>query len=273
MVSLVNSHTNATRCGWHLREIDLRFSPGLPPGWYLCAVLQQQLNHHAVAVLRGHVEDGVAILANHLLHVAPLLAQQYLQKRRACCSAHRMLRRERLWPAACFSQSGISSARNGGRANGTVQSSVLCRRNDERGARAQTSTILTLPSSTNVRSMHECSFLLACARCAERRGGEAPPHPWPLASPPRPLPLQGSAQSMPSVHEKDFEKSAPILKGPGLGAISAMPTGTCLPSADQLLPHSREMKAGEEKPEMVSPTTTKRNPCYNPALEGGVSRC
>jgi len=31
MVSLVNSHTNATRIGWHLWEIDLRFSPGLAP--------------------------------------------------------------------------------------------------------------------------------------------------------------------------------------------------------------------------------------------------
>jgi len=35
MVSSVNSHTNATRIGWHLWEIDLRFAPGLPPGW-LC---------------------------------------------------------------------------------------------------------------------------------------------------------------------------------------------------------------------------------------------
>jgi len=28
MVSSVNSHTNATRIGWHLWEIDLRFAPG-----------------------------------------------------------------------------------------------------------------------------------------------------------------------------------------------------------------------------------------------------
>jgi len=35
MVSLVNSHTNATRTGWHLWEIDLRFAYGLPPGWRL----------------------------------------------------------------------------------------------------------------------------------------------------------------------------------------------------------------------------------------------
>ena len=33
MGSLVKSHTNATRIGWHLREIDLRFAHGLPPGW------------------------------------------------------------------------------------------------------------------------------------------------------------------------------------------------------------------------------------------------
>ena len=33
LVSLVNSHPNATRMGWHLWEIDLRFAPGLPPGW------------------------------------------------------------------------------------------------------------------------------------------------------------------------------------------------------------------------------------------------
>jgi len=33
MVSSVNFHTNATRIGWHLWGIDLRFAPGLPPGW------------------------------------------------------------------------------------------------------------------------------------------------------------------------------------------------------------------------------------------------
>ena len=30
MVSVVISHINATRIGWHLWEIDLRFAPGLP---------------------------------------------------------------------------------------------------------------------------------------------------------------------------------------------------------------------------------------------------
>ena len=33
IVSSVNSHTNATRIGCHLWEVDLRFAPGLPPGW------------------------------------------------------------------------------------------------------------------------------------------------------------------------------------------------------------------------------------------------
>jgi len=33
MVSLVSSHTNATRIGRHLWDIDSKFSPGLPPGW------------------------------------------------------------------------------------------------------------------------------------------------------------------------------------------------------------------------------------------------
>ena len=34
VVSSVNSHANATRVGWHLWEIDLRFAPGLPAGWH-----------------------------------------------------------------------------------------------------------------------------------------------------------------------------------------------------------------------------------------------
>ena len=33
MVSFVNSHAHATRIGWHLWAIDLRFATGLPPGW------------------------------------------------------------------------------------------------------------------------------------------------------------------------------------------------------------------------------------------------
>ena len=34
MVSLVNSHSNASIIGWHLWEIDLRFASGLPAGWH-----------------------------------------------------------------------------------------------------------------------------------------------------------------------------------------------------------------------------------------------
>ena len=33
MVPFVNSHEHATRIGWYLWDIDLRFAPGLPPGW------------------------------------------------------------------------------------------------------------------------------------------------------------------------------------------------------------------------------------------------
>ena len=36
MVSSVNSHTNSTRIGWHLWDIDLRFALGLPPWWCIC---------------------------------------------------------------------------------------------------------------------------------------------------------------------------------------------------------------------------------------------
>ena len=35
MVSLVNSHTNATSKRWHLWEIDLRFALNSTPGWKL----------------------------------------------------------------------------------------------------------------------------------------------------------------------------------------------------------------------------------------------
>ena len=33
MVFFVNYHTNATRIGWHVWDIDLGFATGLPPGW------------------------------------------------------------------------------------------------------------------------------------------------------------------------------------------------------------------------------------------------
>ena len=51
MVSSVNSHTNATRIGWHLWEIDLRFATGLPPGWVGSSKNQKDLT----AVVRSFV--------------------------------------------------------------------------------------------------------------------------------------------------------------------------------------------------------------------------
>ena len=39
MVASDNSHTNATRIGWPVWEDDLRFAPGLPPGWLQDAIL------------------------------------------------------------------------------------------------------------------------------------------------------------------------------------------------------------------------------------------
>jgi len=35
VVSFADIHANATSKRWHLWEIDLRFAPGLPPGWVL----------------------------------------------------------------------------------------------------------------------------------------------------------------------------------------------------------------------------------------------
>ena len=54
MVYSVNSHTNATRIGWHPWEIDLRFAPGLPPGWFVgwIAACGRQ-KHWGSAVLAG----------------------------------------------------------------------------------------------------------------------------------------------------------------------------------------------------------------------------
>ena len=42
MVSSVNPQTDATRIGWHLWEIDLRFATGLPPEWHSAAVCQSR---------------------------------------------------------------------------------------------------------------------------------------------------------------------------------------------------------------------------------------
>jgi len=53
MVSLVNSHTNATRIGWHLWDIDLRFASGLPPGWGAIAAHSPSSGVHVLGVRGG----------------------------------------------------------------------------------------------------------------------------------------------------------------------------------------------------------------------------
>jgi len=65
MVSFVNSHTNSTRIGWHLWEIDLIFAPGLPPGW--CGALSggEEGFPEAAADLSSR------LFRNLLVHVVP----------------------------------------------------------------------------------------------------------------------------------------------------------------------------------------------------------
>ena len=43
IVSFVHSHTNATRIGWHMWEIEIQFAPGLPPGWSTCRIRLRRL--------------------------------------------------------------------------------------------------------------------------------------------------------------------------------------------------------------------------------------
>ena len=51
---------------------------------HICAVVQQQLDHRAIALLRGNVEDGVATILSIVgVKVEPLLAQKDLPKRHA----------------------------------------------------------------------------------------------------------------------------------------------------------------------------------------------
>ena len=45
MVSLVNSHANATSKRQHLWEIDLIFAPGLHPGWIRTCLSAITLKH------------------------------------------------------------------------------------------------------------------------------------------------------------------------------------------------------------------------------------
>ena len=51
MIFLVNSHTNATRIGWHLWEIDLRFALNSTPGWVTVALLEgREVDVHLAVV-------------------------------------------------------------------------------------------------------------------------------------------------------------------------------------------------------------------------------
>ena len=77
MVYIINFHSNATRTGWHLWEIDLRFSPGLPPGWpwELLPECQALLKHgEAECVPRSirpcSVSEGSGYAAQYLIFTA-----------------------------------------------------------------------------------------------------------------------------------------------------------------------------------------------------------
>ena len=53
MVSSVNSHTNATRIGWHLWEIDLRFAHGLPPGWSIWRMIENPMSFGSLIIVEA----------------------------------------------------------------------------------------------------------------------------------------------------------------------------------------------------------------------------
>ena len=59
MVSLINSHTNATRLGWHIRETDWQFASGLPSGWVQRLSIEWDLVDHRAAV------PGVKVVCYH----------------------------------------------------------------------------------------------------------------------------------------------------------------------------------------------------------------
>jgi len=61
MIALGNSHTNATRIGWHLWEIELIFAPGLPPGWFHAA----NVYYRRVARLRKAEAQGGSALSSY----------------------------------------------------------------------------------------------------------------------------------------------------------------------------------------------------------------
>ena len=55
MISLVDSHTNATSKTWHLWEIDLRFALNSTPGWGRC---RKARSPRALWVVRVGGDDG-----------------------------------------------------------------------------------------------------------------------------------------------------------------------------------------------------------------------
>ena len=78
MVSVANSHTHATRIGWHLWEIDLRFAPGLPLGWIFKASFGPTLVHRCQRLCAGVL--AVRTSYPHAL-VSAYTSKQYPHKR------------------------------------------------------------------------------------------------------------------------------------------------------------------------------------------------
>ena len=83
MVSAVNSHTNATRIGWHLWEIDLRFAHGLPPGRLAPSVPRFWAELHLDRILRDSRLLGSALCLHGLEYLVQVGAPAQHTARRA----------------------------------------------------------------------------------------------------------------------------------------------------------------------------------------------
>ena len=85
MVHSVNSHTNATRVGWHLWEIGLRFAHGLPPGWSLAF----QFAWLHIRKKMFHANDDMKIAPVHkvLLHFNSLDSTHETKNDKICTKA------------------------------------------------------------------------------------------------------------------------------------------------------------------------------------------
>ena len=86
MVSQVNSHTNATRIGWHMWEIDLRFAPRLPLLQSACAPRPHQPQRSLPEPKTLLREICKATLAGALQYVKrlALVSPCLINKRRYC---------------------------------------------------------------------------------------------------------------------------------------------------------------------------------------------